>query len=234
MAYRSQMPPPPPEPGCGGCTTPCEVGEGDPGLVFVGKLELLLARLVTQGLSRRGQRSGSVCRVMAHKYQQSAAHHMPPPPPGPACGGCATPCEVGEGDPGLVFVGKSRGSYVKTETYEYVGEGAGDFDTVMLPQPLHRSACCKWVCCILVLACLAVVALYLMWNEEMFPFTLARYDCNRGDTNSWRQAKRDYCCAEEEKGCLYDCDVGDVEAWRQAKTDYCCAEEEKGCLYDCD
>jgi len=69
---------------------------------------------------------------------------------GPAC---ASSCANGGAESTLAFVGHKRGCYVKTETYEYVGEGMGEYDTV--PRHVNRGCCCcfsgksssSWRCC---------------------------------------------------------------------------------------
>lgn len=144
----------------------------------------------------------------------------------------------------MVFVGRARGAYIRSETYEYVGEGQGNYDTVTLPGQRRRH--CQLCFLGLLVACMMVALCWVLWETQCTSTTtiavVSDFDCNDGEPDTWVEEKQSFCCERERRGCPLNCDAGlnDFgDGWSVAKKIWCCSNEDKGCLdgigpFDCD
>lgn len=112
------------------------------------------------------------------------------------------------------YMGPTRGSYEKVETYQYVGPGAGSVDK--LGTVNYSGWRCRWICMVSsALLMVAIIAL-LVWlllrgnltsaseQDVMVTFTSVPFDCDAGFWNwqkGWSYAKKDYCCRTSQRGC---------------------------------
>jgi cell division protein FtsB len=65
------------------------------------------------------------------------------------------------------------------------------------------------------------------------------FDCDAGLSNwekGWSDAKKEWCCQAESKGCPFDCEAG-VDNWENGwspdKKEFCCEHADVACKFDC-
>lgn len=146
------------------------------------------------------------------------------------------------GPPELVHVGPG-GNYKAQMGYEYVGQGAGEYDYV------RKRPNTKWLgpvlCCLFLVPFFCLV--YWLWtHHEWTTTTTALFDCDRGWENwheEWGAQKQHYCCESVERGCVatttiitttprFHCGWGFGQwetLWSDDKKAWCCQEMERGC-----
>jgi len=97
-----------------------------------------------------------------------------------------------------VYVGPNRGRYEESTrgNFHYVGPCNGHYEKEVLPPDHTGRYCCMCACCIIFFVCL-IFFLKAIFEEPPF-------DCAADYANwqiGWSLAKKEYCCANEGKGC---------------------------------
>lgn len=122
------------------------------------------------------------------------------------------------------YMGPTRGSYEKVETYQYVGPGGGSVDkvdTVTYSGWRFRSVC--MACAALLMVVIIAILVWLLLRgrqvsqqEEVVTETVT-FDCDAGFwnwRNGWSYAKKDYCCRTANRACHEEHKVtGDCVLW---------------------
>lgn len=171
-----------------------------------------LADLVHHSIKRRGQLGGCLAKHMPRLPAEQAVQDIArlvategstasaktarlscrPDPTSVVCcdGDGDTDNEGFAAEPeGWRWMGAGRGSYEPVQTYEYVGEGSGDFEkkeVVLLQGYKVRPCCLQLLAALLVVLALCLLPPLLMptWHAEPCTGGRALRD----------EAKRDYCC----------------------------------------
>jgi len=152
------------------------------------------------------------------------------------------------------WVGTGNGEFRAITTYQYVGQGCGDFREEAPPTPRTSNApggLCLFVVGILgmIFFVAAVISLFSAGSS----FTTPRYDCT-SENEAWTMAQSMWCCAREGKGCSaqqpapraaramgpgseqpprWDCDFDHEDwetGWSLAKKQWCCQITGRGCV----
>ena len=166
-----------------------------------------------------------------------------------ACSGsCGEEAQV------LAYVGGGRGDYIQETSYKFVGQGAGDFDTVTVNSGYGWCCIGGGICA--VLAVVVILIIVLLPGPDTST-TTKPIDCS-GPTLTWSPAKKVHCCARVGRGCPTpppapttaapttiapapptvtpgtpappnECNIGGVADWTALKRDMCCKKYGNGC-----
>lgn len=149
-------------------------------------------------------------------------------------GGCCV------GPSQLVYTGPG-GNYDARMEYQYVGQGAGEYDY----KP--RRNWCLVPVCFLCLVLLALLLMWLWWCKIHQRTTTALFDCEKDVErweDEWGAEKQGYCCSLTGEHCVhvttemttsppYHCGwgYGNWESlWSEDKKAWCCQHTNRGCL----
>lgn len=113
-------------------------------------------------------------------------------------------------------VGLGQGAFVQETTYRYVGWGAGEFDVVQSGgDDGGAMARCLAILCITGVLAICIVIPVLLFTgvipipkqllfapEVRAPGSGGAHDCSHGIQDNWGPEKAEWCCKEEEIGCL--------------------------------
>jgi len=132
------------------------------------------------------------------------------------------------------FVGHGQGTFEPVQSYNYVGQGRGSFEKEVIVTPGQWNMQ-KVVMCLSVPLGLLVLGLgFLLINllRASGPFwTNTSFDCNQGLDNwaaSWDKSKKDYCCRNEQKGCMPQIKGCQTECNYQRRTATCASRIQWG------